>query len=324
MAILFLSDLDLPMRGRTYREPDGPHVAIVRGTELKAGLDHVRARQDCGGLAILGPNLVGDLDVRPLAGKRVFVTDPDGPRLRDLTARLLKADAQVEWEIAPIASLEKLAEWALPLAGLVLAAGTSTRMGKENKLLLDLGGEPLVMHAVTAAGEGGCHATWAVVSDPQVQAAIGEAATCVRNPDPEAGQASSLRIGLRALPEWAAGAVMLLGDQPLVGARTVRMLIRRWRQEDAPPAVAAGYGDPSPTKSGDFAGSPGHAAWRPPVVIERSLWPRLLELKGDAGARSVLEGEPGLLDTVPAAGRPDDVDTPEDYARIVRLPRRTH
>lgn len=308
MAILFLSDLDLPMRGRTYREPGEPHVAVVRGSELKAGLDHLRARRDCGGLAIIGVPLVRDLDLRPLAGRRAFVTDPDGARLRDLTAALLKADAQVEWDVAPTASLEKLAEWGLPLAGLVLAAGTSTRMGDENKLLLDLGGEPLVMHAVGAASEGGCHATWAVVSDPRVEAAIGNRATCVRNPHPEAGQASSLRIGLQALPGWAAGAVMLLGDQPLVGGRTVRMLIRRWRQEDAPPAVAAGYGD---------------NAWRPPVVIERSLWPRLLQLEGDAGARSVLEGEPGLLDTVPAAGRPDDVDTPEDYARIVRLPRRT-
>lgn len=308
MAILFLSELELPMRGRTYREPDEPHVAIVRGSELRAGLDHVRARPDCGGLAIVGVPLAADFDFRPLAGRRAFVTDRDGARLRDLTAALLKADVQVEWDVAPIVPLDKLSEWALPLAGLVLAAGQSTRMGEENKLLLDLGGEPLVLHAISASADGGCHGTWAVVSDERVEAAIGDRATCVRNPDPESGQASSLRVGLSALPGWAAGAVMLLGDQPLVGARTVRTLIRRWRQEDAPPAVAAGYGED---------------AWRPPVVIERSLWPRLLELRGDSGARSVLEGEPGLLDTVPAAGRPDDVDTPEDYARIVRLPRRT-
>jgi CTP:molybdopterin cytidylyltransferase MocA len=42
-------------------------------------------------------------------------------------------------------------------------------------------------------------------------------------------------------------------------------------------------------------------------------------LKGDAGARQVLHGRPELLDVVPAPGRPDDIDTPDDYAKIVRL-----
>ena len=58
------------------------------------------------------------------------------------------------------------------------------------------------------------------------------------------------------------------------------------------------------------------------MVIDRALWPRLLELKGDAGARQVLGTDPGLLDTVAATGLPDDIDTPEDYARILKLPRR--
>ena len=90
------------------------------------------------------------------------------------------------------------------------------------------------------------------------------------------------------------------------GGRTVEMLLRAWRNEDSRPAVAASYG----------------GEWRPPVVVDRSLWPELRALTGDAGARQVLGARPDLLDTVPAAGLPDDIDTPEDYARILRLPRR--
>jgi molybdenum cofactor cytidylyltransferase len=69
--------------------------------------------------------------------------------------------------------------------------------------------------------------------------------------------------------------------------------------------VAASYGD--------------RGSWRPPVLLDRSLWPEVMSLDGDAGARQLFEERPELLDTVPAAGRPDDVDTPDDYARIVHL-----
>ena len=99
--------------------------------------------------------------------------------------------------------------------------------------------------------------------------------------------------------------MILLGDQPLVGSRTVSALLRAWRREGARPAVAAGYGEED--------------GWRPPVVVERSIWPDLMVLTGDAGARQLFEKQPHLVETVMAGGRPDDVDTPEDYDKIVRL-----
>jgi CTP:molybdopterin cytidylyltransferase MocA len=103
--------------------------------------------------------------------------------------------------------------------------------------------------------------------------------------------------------------MVLLGDQPLVGARTVATLLRAWRREGSRPAVANAQGD--------------EGGWAPPVVLSRELWPQLLALKGDAGARQVLQGRPELVDIVPAPGRADDIDTPDDYAKIVRLfPRR--
>jgi len=120
--------------------------------------------------------------------------------------------------------------------------------------------------------------------------------------------ASSLQAGLRALRSDMDAALVLLGDQPLVGSRTVAALLRAWRSEGSRPAVAVAQED---------------SGWAPPVLLSRELWDQLFELEGDAGARQILQGHPELLDIVPAPGRSDDIDTPADYAKIVRLfPRR--
>src|SRR5258708_29616731 len=68
--VYLMSDLDLPLRDRIYREPDGPHVAIVRGRDLDSALDHLDARPDCRALGVIGlPRQVPDLEL------------PSGPRL---------------------------------------------------------------------------------------------------------------------------------------------------------------------------------------------------------------------------------------------------
>jgi molybdenum cofactor cytidylyltransferase len=132
--------------------------------------------------------------------------------------------------------------------------------------------------------------------------------------------ASSLQVGLRALRPEIEAAVVLLGDQPLVGSRTVAALLRAWRREGSRPAVAV-----SKPRSSSSKAHPGRATpqWTPPIVLAREMWEKLYALDGDAGARQILDGHPELLDTVPAPGRPDDIDTPEDYAKILSLfPRR--
>jgi CTP:molybdopterin cytidylyltransferase MocA len=181
-------------------------------------------------------------------------------------------------------------------------------MAGSQKLLLDLDGAPMVNHVMHAASEGGCHQTVVVYSADDVKDAVDGGAELVYNPGARSGMASSLQVGLRAMRPEIEAAVVLLGDQPLVGSRTVATLLRSWRREGSRPAVAV---------------SQGHREWAPPVVLARDLWDQLFALKGDAGARQVLQGHPELIDVVPAPGRADDIDTPDDYAKIVRLfPRR--
>jgi len=301
-----MGDLDLAVRGRTYREPDGPHSMVVRGRDLDSALQHLTARNDCRSLAVVGlPEQVPDL--APLVGRRLLLVDGDSRRLRDFAEVAIRAGIEVEWIRSARPPFERLAAALLPVGGIILAAGRSSRMPGSQKLLLDIDGVPMVRHVLEAASEGGCHQTVVVYAEDDVKRAINGRAEVVFNPQAQSGMASSIQVGLRAMRQEIEAAMVILGDQPLVGSRTVATLLRAWRREGSRPAVAA-------------AGAEG---WAPPVILSRELWGDLFALTGDAGARQVLQGRPELLDVVPAPGRSDDIDTPDDYEKIVRLfPRR--
>ncbi len=310
MSVFVMGDLDLPVRGRTYREPEGQHSMVVRGRDLDAGLQHIASRDDCRSVAVVGlPEQVPDLT--PLVGRRLLLVDGDSGRLRDFAEVAIRAGIEVEWIRSVRPPFERLAAALLPVGGIVLAAGRSSRMPGSQKLLLDIDGVPMVRRVLEAASEGGCHQTVVVYAEDDVRRAIDGRAELVFNARASTGMASSLQVGLKALRPEIEGAMVLLGDQPLVGSRTVATLLRAWRREGSRPAVAVSQ------VSEDNGG------WTPPVVLSRELWPQLLALTGDAGARQVLQGRPELLDIVSAPGRSDDIDTPDDYAKIVRLfPRR--
>ncbi len=302
-----MGDLDLPVRGRTYREPEGPHSLVVRGRDLESAVQHLASRSDCCALAVVGlPETVPDMAA--FTGRRLMLVDSDSERLREFAERAIRAGIEVEWIRSARPPFERLAAALLPVGAIVLAAGSSSRMPGSQKLLLEFEGKPMVRHAMESASEGGCHQVVVVYATDDVRAAIDGDVELVHNPKARTGMASSLQAGLRAMRDEIEAAVILLGDQPLVGSRTVAALMRAWRREGSRPAVAVAQP---------------HSEWAPPVVLARELWGELLALKGDAGARQILQGHPELLDMVPAPGRPDDIDTPEDYAKIVRLfPRR--
>jgi CTP:molybdopterin cytidylyltransferase MocA len=302
-VVFLLSDLDLPLRDRTYREPDGPHVVVVRGRDLDAALDHLDARPDCRALAVIGlPEDVPDLDL--LIGRRLLVCDSDRARMREFAEAGMSAGADVEWLNTDRPDLNRLATWALPVGAVVLGVDRPARRGG-SKLLLDVGGKPLVRHVVSAASDGGCHLVHVVYTDEAVRDAVAGSAHCVYRPEGRGRRPSHLQLGLQSLPEDMAAALVMLGDQPLIGPRTVSLLLRAWRREGARPAVAAAYGERS--------------SWQAPLLIDRSLWAEVADLEGEGGARSLFDQRPELLDTVLAAGYPDDADTPEDHAKIVHL-----
>jgi len=307
MAIFVMGDLDLAVRGRSYREPEGPHSLVVRGRDLDSALQHLASRPDCTALAVVGlPEAVPDMTA--LAGRRLMLVDGDNERLREYAEAAIRAGIEVEWIRSARPPFERLASALLPVGAVILAAGSSSRMSGSQKLLLEFDGKPMVRHAMESATEGGCHQVVVVYAADDVRDAVDGDAELVHNPKASTGMASSLQVGLRAMRPDIEAVVILLGDQPLVGSRTVAALIRAWRREGSRPAVAV---------------SQGEDGWAPPVVMARELWDQLFKLKGDAGARQVLHGRPELLDVVPAPGRPDDIDTPDDYAKIVRLfPRR--
>lgn len=189
------------------------------------------------------------------------------------------------------------------IAGVVLAAGTSSRLGRPKQLLV-YRGRPLVQHAVDAALDAGLDEV-VVVLGHEADAVhdaleLPSRGRVVVNPDYAEGQSTSLRTGLDDLGGDARAAVVLLGDQPGVGADEVRAVVERYE------------GTGGPVVRARWEGRPGH-----PVLFDRSVWDALTEVTGDVGARDLLREHPDWV--VPLDfGRPPppDVDTEADYERL--------
>jgi CTP:molybdopterin cytidylyltransferase MocA len=186
------------------------------------------------------------------------------------------------------------------VAGLLLAAGSGSRLGQP-KALVELGGQSLAERGVELLRQGGCDpivlVTGAVpVSLPGV--------ITVHNPDWLSGMGSSLRAGLATLPADRAAVVVALVDQPLIGPETVRRLIAAFGQ-GAQVAVAC------------YAGQR-----RNPVLFGRRYWPQVAAAaEADQGARGFLRTHADLLTLVECGdiGSADDLDTAEDLQRISAL-----
>lgn len=193
------------------------------------------------------------------------------------------------------------------VVGLVLAAGAARRMGRP-KQILPLGGRPLLQHVLDAAAGSGLGEIVLVVGHEAdaVAAAVRlpARARIVRNPDHAEGQSTSLRSGIAAASSDAAGAAVLLGDQPGVGSEVIDRVLAAFA-ESGRPAARPVWCDP------EGQARPGH-----PVVLGRVLWPAIAELRGDRGARALFERHPEWVCEVAVAGPPpEDVDDDEDYRR---------
>jgi len=195
------------------------------------------------------------------------------------------------------------------VAGIVLAAGLSSRFGDGNKLLATVDGEPLVVHAVRTLTGADLDAV-AVVVDPDtdIPEALAETdltrgnsdVTLVENPDAAAGQATSVRRGVAWARRDHDAVVFALGDMPRVRPETVGRLVDAWR-EDEGSALAAGYD-----------GQRGN-----PVLFDRQHFDALAALSGDTGGRSVFAA--AADSAVVETGDPGvriDVDTRADLDEV--------
>lgn len=184
---------------------------------------------------------------------------------------------------------------------LVLAAGGSTRLGQP-KQLVRVGGRPalhrVVSNAVSVAGHAvtvvlGAHArdlTHVLVHSP---------ASVVINRDWEEGMASSIRRGVAALPPGCGAVLIALADQVNVTADDLRQLVSAWKGESSTIAAST------------YAGQVGV-----PAIFPSWCFSELSQLRGDQGARAILQRNATRLVHVPMPNAAFDLDIPEDLARL--------
>jgi molybdenum cofactor cytidylyltransferase len=198
-------------------------------------------------------------------------------------------------------------------AAIILAAGTSSRMGQNrHKLLLPLGDQPVLAHVLSAARASQARPILLVLGYQALEirtqlSSYLNAITLVENTDYRQGMSSSLHAGLRSLQVLAPtidSALILLGDQPLLNATIIDTLIST-RQTTLAPIVAPIYD-----------GQRGN-----PVLFAASLFPELLQVTGDEGGRQVVTKHRQEIKTLELGSHLPayDVDTWEAYQQVVEL-----
>lgn len=182
---------------------------------------------------------------------------------------------------------------------LVLAAGASTRMGQA-KQLVPIAGRPalqqVVANAIAVAGSAvtvvlGAHAA------EVTRLLQHSAATVIVNRHWEEGIAASIRCGISSLSAGCDAVLLLLGDQVAVSAPDLRRLIAAWNGADTVLAASV------------YSGQLGV-----PAIFPRWSFSELLQLRGDQGAKAIINRYHSRLAHVPMPNAAFDLDTPEDVA----------
>ena len=197
------------------------------------------------------------------------------------------------------------------IPAIVLAAGGSTRMGQPKALLtIGAGGQTFlnrILRTLDAAAIEEVIVVLGTEAGVVEQAAIaGPRVRFVQNPRPERGQLSSLLEGLRVADRPGVEAVMVtLVDVPLVEAATVRTLVDAYRNRRPPvtrPVSGARHGHP--------------------VIFDRAVFDEIRRADEAIGVKSVLRAHAGEILEVPVddEGAFSDIDTPEDYVRLIPRP----
>ena len=171
------------------------------------------------------------------------------------------------------------------------------------KLLLQWKDETLIHRAARTALEAGLAPVIIVTGakSAEITAAVKDLAVAVvYNPNWQSGQSTSVRAGIQALPPQTLAAVFLLGDQPFASPELIQKLVTTYLQTQ--PAILAPFVGEKRTN---------------PVLFDHLLFDNLCQLQGDAGARSVFGKYPPAAMLWPDERLLFDVDTPEDYQRLI-------
>jgi len=161
------------------------------------------------------------------------------------------------------------------IAAIVLAAGRSTRMGGPNKLLAEVEGMPMVAHVARRLLASRARPIIAVLGNQadEVEAALGKLPVeKVRNPEFAGGLSTSLKRGIAASPQNLDGALICLGDMPLVSGRHLDRLIAAFNPLEGRAIIV-------PTRRGKRGN---------PVLWSKRFFPEMAELAGDVGAKHLI------------------------------------
>jgi molybdenum cofactor cytidylyltransferase len=197
-----------------------------------------------------------------------------------------------------------------PTVGIVLAAGMSTRLGQP-KHLIKVGGKTLLARVVAAALESELSEVVLVIGYEagKVLAALGslgchERLRTVVNERYEAGMAGSLQAGLLPVKDQYPAVMFLLGDQPLIDAGALNLLLRRFWSADKDICVPV---------QGEKRGNP--------VCFSRCFYEQILGIQGDTGAREIIRRHPEdvLWVEIDSSSFFFDIDRPEDLERLLSL-----
>lgn len=190
------------------------------------------------------------------------------------------------------------------IAGIILAAGESSRLGQP-KQLLDWKGKPFILRAAEIALQADLNPVIVVTGSDGVEAAEvldPLPVEIIDNPAWSRGQSTSIQEGIRHLPPHLGGAVFLLVDQPQIPSDLVKKLVKAHAKQ-LPPIVSARV----------------NSRRANPVLFDHTLFPDLMELEGDVGGRVLFDENLVKFVTWEDETIGLDVDTPEDYRKLREL-----
>ncbi len=194
----------------------------------------------------------------------------------------------------------------LTVGAILLAAGSGSRMGHRPKSLLELGGIALIRRQIIALSGAGVDELVVVLGHhaERIAQAVQEfPVTVVRNSDPDAGQVSSLRIGLQALSPKIDTVLVALADQPLINSQDINDLIGAYKKRPQGTQVVQPEVD----------GQPGN-----PVMFSAEVREQILAGEANIGCKQWQSAHPqDVYRWVTANTRyRTDVDTPEDIEAL--------